>query len=88
MWKRRQLCERHEHVGPVYLRFDVLAVPVINDNPEYKFEIGKGVELRKGKDTTIVATGLCVSETLKSSRNLAAKWYRRTGHQYSYDQNR
>ena len=41
----------------------LLAVPVINDNPEYKFEIGKGVELRKGKDITIFATGLCVSET-------------------------
>ena len=36
-------------LGPVYLRFGRLAVPVINDNPEYKFEIGKGVELRKGK---------------------------------------
>ena len=39
----------YEYVGPVYLRFGRLAVPVINDNPKYKFEIGKGVELRKGK---------------------------------------
>ena len=61
----------YEHVGPVYMRFGRLAVPVINDNPEYKFEIGKGVELRKGKDITIFATGLCVSETLKAAETLA-----------------
>ena len=61
----------YEYVGPVYLRFGRLAVPVINDNPEYKFEIGKGVELRKGKDITIFATGLCVSETLKAAETLA-----------------
>ena len=51
----------YEHDGPVYMRFGRLAVPVINDNPDYKFEIGKGVVLREGKDVTIVATGLCVS---------------------------
>ena len=61
----------YEMEGPVYMRFGRLAVPVINDNPEYKFEIGKGVELRKGKDITIFATGLCVSETLKAAETLA-----------------
>ncbi|MBU9735631.1 transketolase family protein [Diplocloster agilis] len=61
-----------EHVGPVYLRFGRLAVPVINDNPDYKFEIGKGVVLREGKDLTIVATGLCVSESLAAAEMLAA----------------
>ena len=50
-----------EYDGPVYLRFGRLAVPVINDKPEYKFEMGKGVVLREGKDLTIVATGLPVS---------------------------
>ena len=48
----------YELDGPVYLRFGRLAVPVINDNDDYKFEIGKGVVLREGKDVTIVATGL------------------------------
>ena len=48
-----------EHQGPVYLRFGRLAVPVINDRPDYHFEIGKGVTLREGGDLTIVATGLC-----------------------------
>ncbi|MDE6314150.1 MAG: transketolase family protein [Lachnospiraceae bacterium] len=60
-----------EHVGPVYIRFGRLAVPVINDTPEYKFEIGKGVVLREGKDVTIIATGLCVSESLAAAELLA-----------------
>lgn len=54
----------YEYVGPVYLRFGRLAAPVINDNASYKFELGKGVKLREGKDITIVATGLMVSESL------------------------
>jgi len=50
------------HEGPVYLRFGRLAVPVINDHPDYKFEIGKGVVLHEGTDVTIFATGLEVAE--------------------------
>lgn len=60
----------YEMDGPVYLRFGRLAVPVINDNEDYKFEIGKGVTLRKGKDVTIVATGLCVSSALDAAELL------------------
>ena len=62
----------YEHVGPVYMRFGRLAVPVINDNPDYKFELGKGVVLREGKDVTIVATGLPVSNCLEAAEKLAA----------------
>lgn len=61
-----------EHEGPVYLRFGRLAAPVINDRPDYKFELGKGVVLREGKDVTIIATGLCVSEALAAADKLAA----------------
>ena len=61
-----------DHEGPVYLRFGRLAVPVINDNPDYKFELGKGVVLREGKDVAIIATGLCVSESLAAAEMLAA----------------
>ena len=57
----------YEHVGPVYMRFGRLAVPVINDREDYKFELGKGVVLREGKDLTIVATGLPVSNTYGES---------------------
>lgn len=59
------------HEGPVYLRFGRLPVPVINDKPDYKFEIGKGIVLRDGKDVSIIATGLCVSESLAAAELLA-----------------
>ena len=62
----------YEYEGPVYLRFGRLAVPVINDNEDYKFEIGKGVVLREGTDLTIVATGLEVAESLEAAEKLAA----------------
>ena len=62
----------YEYEGPVYLRFGRLAVPVINDREDYKFEIGKGVVLREGKDVTIVATGLEVAESLEAAEKLAA----------------
>ncbi len=62
----------YELDGPVYLRFGRLAVPVINDNPDYKFEIGKGITLRDGKDITIVATGLCVNSALEAAKLLKA----------------
>lgn len=54
------------HNGPCYLRFGRYAVPVINDKETYKFELGKGIELRDGCDVTIVATGLTVSLALEA----------------------
>ena len=62
----------YEHEGPVYLRFGRLAVPVINDKPDYKFELGKGVVLREGKDVTVIATGLPVNNCLEAAEKLAA----------------
>ena len=62
----------YEHQGPVYLRFGRLAVPVINDRPDYKFELGKGVVLREGKDLAIIATGLPVANCLEAAEKLAA----------------
>ena len=60
-----------EHKGPVYMRFGRLAVPVFNDPDTYKFELGKGIQLRPGKDITIVATGLMVNEAVEASKILA-----------------
>ena len=57
--------------GPVYLRFGRAAVPVINDTPDYKFEIGKGVTLKEGTDVTIIASGICVDSALKAAEKLA-----------------
>ena len=62
----------YEYEGPVYLRFGRLAVPVINDEATYKFELGKGVVLKEGKDVTIIATGLCVNEAVEAAKLLAA----------------
>lgn len=61
----------YEYVGPCYLRFGRLAVPVINDNADYKFEIGKAVTVREGKDVTIIASGLTVSMSLDAAEMLA-----------------
>ena len=62
-----------EYEGPVYIRFGRAAVPVINDRPDYKFEIGKGTVVREGKDVTIVATGICVDSALGAAEKLAAE---------------
>ncbi len=60
-----------EYEGPVYLRFGRSAVPVINDKPDYHFEIGKGTVVRPGKDVTIVATGICVDSAIGAAEKLA-----------------
>lgn len=62
-----------EHEGPVYIRFGRAAVPVINDRPDYHFEIGKGTVVREGTDVTIVATGICVDSALGAAELLAAE---------------
>lgn len=62
----------YEYVGPVYLRFGRLAVPVFNDEETYQFEIGKGIVLKEGTDVTIFATGLCANETIEAEKLLAA----------------
>ncbi|MCL2052184.1 MAG: transketolase family protein [Lachnospiraceae bacterium] len=59
--------------GPVYLRFGRAACPVINDRPEYHFEIGKGEVLLTGSDVTIVATGICVGAALSAAEELKAE---------------
>jgi len=62
-----------EYEGPVYIRFGRAAVPVFNDHPDYKFEIGKGSVVREGKDVTIVATGICVDSAIGAAEKLAAE---------------
>lgn len=56
--------------GPAYVRLGRLAVPVINDNENYHFELGKGIELKDGTDLTILATGLTVSMALEAAEML------------------
>ncbi len=59
-----------EHHGPVYIRLGRLAVESVNNNDDYKFELGKGITLREGKDITIIATGLLVGESMKAAKAL------------------
>ena len=59
--------------GPVYLRFGRLAVPVVNDEETFEFEIGKGQQLREGTDVTIVSTGICTAEAIKAAEMLEAE---------------
>ena len=61
-----------DHKGPVYMRFGRLAVEDVN-GPDYKFELGKGVQLKDGSDVTIIATGLMVQEGLKAAEMLEAE---------------
>ena len=56
-----------EYNGPVYLRLGRLAVESVNNNDDYKFEIGKGITLRDGSDITVIATGLLVGEAVKAA---------------------
>lgn len=59
-----------EYEGPTYLRFGRLAVPVFNDENTYKFEVGKGITMKDGRDVTIIASGLMVAEAVEAGRAL------------------
>ncbi|HTY13095.1 MAG TPA: transketolase family protein [Candidatus Omnitrophota bacterium] len=56
--------------GPAYIRLSRLSTPIINDNPDYDFKIGRGIMLRDGKDVTIIACGLMVAEALDAADTL------------------
>lgn len=60
-----------EYNGPCYVRLGRAPVSIINDNTEYKFEIGKGMTLREGKEATIIATGIMVDAALEAYNILA-----------------
>ncbi|GCD12512.1 transketolase family protein [Clostridium tagluense] len=57
--------------GPCYVRLGRMGVETINDNPDYKFELGKAVTLREGHDATIIATGIMVDAALEAYNILA-----------------
>lgn len=58
-----------EYDGPVYLRLSRATAPTIFDE-NYDFKIGKGVELKTGKDVTIIATGTILHNVLKAAELL------------------
>ena len=58
--------------GPCYVRLSRLATPVIYEQNQ-KFEIGKMIQIGDGKDASIFATGVCVSEAIKAQELLRDK---------------
>ena len=60
-----------DYKGPCYVRLGRLAVNTINDEKNYKFEIGKGVTLEDGNDVTIVVTGMMVDLALQAKNDLS-----------------
>ena len=76
----------YEHVGPVYMRFGRLAVPVINDREDYKFELGKGVVLRRGKDLTIRGNRTSGFQLLEAAEKTCSRRNRCESDQHPYDQ--
>ncbi|WP_311146716.1 transketolase family protein [Stomatobaculum longum] len=63
----------YEHKGPVYMRFSRLATPVFNNPETYRFEIGKAITMREGKDVAIIAAGLPVASAMEAAEKLAAE---------------
>ena len=63
----------YAHRGPVYMRFSRLATPVFNNPETYKFEIGKAITMREGKDVAIIAAGLPVASAMEAAEKLAAE---------------
>ena len=61
-----------EYKGPVYMRLGRAAVPVINDPATYKFEWGKGIKVREGKDVTLIASGVMVDSAIKAAKMFEA----------------
>jgi len=61
-----------DYEGPAYMRLGRLAVDSVTDEiPGYKFELGKGAQLREGTDVTVIATGMMVQEAVKAADSLA-----------------
>ena len=63
----------YAHKGPVYMRFSRLATPVFNNPETYKFEIGKAITMREGKDVAIIAAGLPLASAMEAAEKLAAE---------------
>lgn len=59
-----------EYHGPVYIRLSRLNSPILYDKKDYKFEIGKAITLKQGKDVTIFFCGILGSEVLKAAEEL------------------
>ena len=63
-----------EYEGPAYMRLGRLAVDSVTDEtPGYRFELGRGAQLRDGSDVTVIAAGMMVQEAVKAADTLKAE---------------
>jgi transketolase len=60
------------HKGPVFIRCGRVKVPIIY-TADQQFSIGRSIELVDGKDVTIIAHGLMVSEAIRASETLESE---------------
>ena len=58
-----------EYNGPVYLRLSRLKTPIIYTEDQ-KFKIGNGIQIGKGTDATVFATGVTVTEALQAQEEV------------------
>lgn len=59
--------------GPVYIRLGRSKVPTIFNEDDYKFEIGKGIEVSEGTDANIIATGIMVAKAIEAKEALKSE---------------
>ena len=58
--------------SPVYVRLTRMNTEVVFDE-KYKFEFGKGIKMRKGKDITIISTGIMLTLAISAADILKSK---------------
>ena len=62
-----------EEPGPAYMRAPRGRTPVILDPGAYRFEPGKAVQVRDGRDVTIIACGIMLLRAIEAADQLAAE---------------
>lgn len=62
-----------EYKGPMFIRMGRPAVPVIYDESNFKYEIGKAITVREGNDAAIIACGIMVGEAVEAADRLKAE---------------
>jgi transketolase len=60
-----------QHQGPVYMRLPRGRVPLILDEYDYQFELGKAKLLRDGADVLVISSGLMTMRALEVADQLA-----------------
>lgn len=71
---KKLLAEAVDFEGPAYIRLGRSGVPVLYSEEQAEaIQIGKGTELKDGKDVTIIATGILVADAMEAAKTLEAE---------------